>query len=309
MRRAIHVLMLMTLVFSVSVTAAAAQDASPEASADTGPSLLADLGYPELALTTDGTTLDVPSEIEAGRYHVTLTNTGSDVMADLELYQLPEGVTPDDLLAAFQEEEIPEWFFDIVSNGGLSTAPDGSSEAILDLTPGEWVFNLYTYDEEFTTENNQATTVTVTGEMPTVEDPTAAVVAGMIDFDFQLPDTVPAGPNIWEVVNDGDQPHHTVVVRVPEGTTEEQVIELSASFGGPPASPEAGAAPVASPAAPALGEEDVAEVYWTPMLSTDRAMWVEVDLEPGTYAAICFIPTPDGVPHVMLGMVEIFTVE
>ena len=309
MRRAIHVVMLMTLLFSVSIAAVAAQDASPEASADTEPSLLADLGYPELVLTTDGTTLDVPAEIEAGRYHVILTNTSSDVMADVELYQLPDGITPEDLLAAFDEEEIPDWFFDLVSNGGLTTAPDGSSEAILDLTPGEWVFNLFTYDEEFTTENNQASTVTVTGEMPAVEDPVAAVVVGMIEFDFQLPDTVPAGPNIWKIVNEGDQPHHTVFMLVPEGTTEDQVIELAAAFAGPPASPEAGASPVASPAAPALGEEDVAEVYWTPILSSDRAMWAEVDLEPGTYAAVCFIPTPGGVPHVMLGMVEIFTVE
>ena len=33
------------------------------------------------------------------------------------------------------------------------------------------------------------------------------------------------------------------------------------------------------------------------------------DLEPGTYTAVCFVDIPDGIPHVMRGMVAEFTVE
>lgn len=304
MRRGIHVLLFFTMIFTAAIGAATAQDASPEASAD-GTSLLAGLGYPELTLTTDGVTLDVPAEIEAGRYHVTFTNTATDVSADLELYQLPEGVTTDDLLAAFETGELPEWFFNIVSNGGATAGPGETSEAILDFTPGEWVFNVYTYNDDFTTNVNTPTTVTVTGEMPAVEDPEAAVEASMIDFDFELSEPVPSGANVWKISNDGEQPHHMILMQVPDGTTEEQVVDLAMSFAGPPASPEAAASPVPA----GLSEEDVVEVYWTPILSAGQAMWVEVDLEPGTYAAICFIPAPDGTPHVMLGMVEIFSVD
>ena len=309
MRRVFSLLFLFAMLFSPSALAVAAQDATPEASPAAGPDLLADLGYPELELTTDGTTLDVPSEIEAGRYHLTLTNTSSEIGADLELYQPPEGRTPEDLVAAIETGEIPDWFFELIGGGGVSAAPGESSSVILDLTPGDWVFNLYTFDEMFTTENNQPTTVTVTGDMPIVEDPDAAVEAVMVDFDFQLPDTIPAGPSVWKVVNEGDQPHHMIVSRVPEGTTEQQVIDLAASFYGPPASPEASPVATASPAAPALAEEDIMDVYATLILSTGRAIWDQIDLESGTYAAICFIPAPDGTPHVMLGMVEVFTVE
>jgi hypothetical protein len=36
---------------------------------------------------------------------------------------------------------------------------------------------------------------------------------------------------------------------------------------------------------------------------------VEVDLEPGTYAMVCFLPDPNDTARVMLGMVEIVTAE
>jgi len=31
-------------------------------------------------------------------------------------------------------------------------------------------------------------------------------------------------------------------------------------------------------------------------------------LEPGTYTVVCFVDTPEGIPHVMRGMVATFTV-
>jgi hypothetical protein len=33
-----------------------------------------------------------------------------------------------------------------------------------------------------------------------------------------------------------------------------------------------------------------------------------LSLEPGSYAMLCFVPTPDGVPHVMKGMIQPLTV-
>ena len=36
----------------------------------------------------------------------------------------------------------------------------------------------------------------------------------------------------------------------------------------------------------------------------------QIDLEPGTYMALCFLPdvSGSGIPHVMLGMIETFDV-
>ena len=37
--------------------------------------------------------------------------------------------------------------------------------------------------------------------------------------------------------------------------------------------------------------------------------WTTLDLQPGEYALICFVPDPaDGVPHVAKGMLRTFVV-
>ncbi len=297
-----------SLLFSL-VAPATAQEATP----GTGSSLLAELGYPELRVTSDGTTSDLPTELEAGRYHVIIENT-SEVDIDLEFYQLPEGVTIDDLTAAFEEAEgpsfvPPDFFFDMVFNGGATSYPGETGEVVLDLTPGEWVVNLYTYDPETDEDSNIPTTITVTGEMAEVEDLAGAVEIVMAEMYFEVPDTLATGPQIWKIVNNGQQVHHVVLAGVPDGTTEDDVLALVESeFAGPPASPEAGATPV-DVAEAGLSFEDVEDVFYTLLFSEGQANWYEVDVQPGTYAMLCFMPDPSGTPHVMLGMIEVFTVE
>lgn len=46
-----------------------------------------------------------------------------------------------------------------------------------------------------------------------------------------------------------------------------------------------------------------------PFLSSGHSVWIEVNLTPGTYAAMCFVTDPNtGMPHALLGMVEVFNV-
>jgi hypothetical protein len=308
MRRGFAIPVLVSMLLSLSVFGSVvAQEASPAS----GSGSLGEMGFPELAISTDGTTADIPSELEAGRYLLSVTNTSSDLNVDIELYQIPEGVTQDDLLAAMESGEIPEWFHDTTFGGGVSVMPGATTSAVLDITPGEWIINVYGFDNDHTVDNNTPTTVTVTGDMPMVEDPESAVTASMIDYDFEITQPVPSGLSVWHLQNAGTEPHHLVVFGVPDGATQDQVLEAFMMFFGPPASPEAVASPVAlaSPAAAGLTPDDVVDVFGTAIFSTDRSMWAEYDLAPGTYAAVCFLPTPDGVPHVMMGMIEIFTVE
>ena len=93
MRRVFFGFLATLLFFPVGMLSiVTAQDATPGASPATDDSLLAELGYPEIRITTDGTTNDFPTELEAGRYHVVLENQG-DIDVDLEVAQLPEGMT------------------------------------------------------------------------------------------------------------------------------------------------------------------------------------------------------------------------
>ena len=313
MQRCFRVLLLLVLLAGSTVLAASAQDATPAASPAGGDSLLAGLGYPEIRVTTDGTTNDFPTELEAGRYHVVLENRG-DMEVDLEFVQLPEGLTYEEVDAGFEEAEAasppfvpPGFFFDMVWNGGvLATPPGGAKGVVLDLTPGEWTVILTAYGPDAEEGVDTPVTATVTGEMPETDDPTGHVEIGILEMDFVVPDNLEAGPQVWHLTNTGLQVHHVVVTRVPDGTTEDQFIELVSVFFSPPATPEAAATPVVEPG---LAEEDVEEVFFTPPLSRDRFNLNEVELEPGTYALVCYMPDPSGNAHVMLGMVEIVTVE
>jgi hypothetical protein len=305
MRRLAHLFVVTVMLFGLVVAGVSAQEATPAAS----DSLLAGLGYPEILVTSDGTSHDFPTEVEAGRYRIVLENTG-DVEVDIEIVQLPEGVTPDDVNAAFAEAEEspvfvpPDFFYDMTWNGGVWAFPGETRDVVLDLAPGEWYAAFTTYDAETGEEVDRSETmVTVTGEMPELGEP-EGIEIGMIEMDFVVPDTMEAGPQIWNVVNNGLQVHHLVLLGVPDGTTEDDVMELAMSEG-PPASPEAGATPVE----PALSFEEVTDEWFTLLISNGQFNLNEVDLEPGTYAMICFMPDPSGTPHVMLGMIEIVVVE
>lgn len=293
----------------VFIPVAAAQDGSPEA----GDSLLAGLGYPEIVISTDGTDFEPPAELEAGRYRLIVENTSDSLATDIELYRVPEDSTFDEIAAEFEmfdpaTSEIPEVFFSPgFAHGGASAMPGQSGDVVVDLPAGSWAFNFFAYspgDEEGDVLNLPKE-VTVSGEIPEMDDPAAAVEVGMIELEFVMPDVVPAGPTIWKFVNQGGFPHHTIIQSYPESVTREQVEAMLAMFSGMEASPEAGATPVA-PLDPTL----ITDVTGSLVLSSTNANWMEVDLEPGTYIALCFISGPgDLPPHAFLGMFKVFTVE
>jgi hypothetical protein len=112
------------------------------------------------------------------------------------------------------------------------------------------------------------------------------------------PDPVPAGPQLWQIANTGEQhAHHAVFFRIPDGITAEEIVaDLTALFSGTP------------PAGPPLIAQFV-HVGYAALQSGGQTTWIELDLTPGTYAAICFIVDPHtGRPHVLDRMVTVFAV-
>lgn len=108
------------------------------------------------------------------------------------------------------------------------------------------------------------------------------------DFAFDAPDTIPAGLTTIRLVNRGPDLHHAQLIRFTEGKTLADFMQALQAGGPPPAWAEA----VGGPNPPAPGEESN---------STQN-------LEPGDYAVVCFVDTPDKVPHVAKGMTKAFTV-
>ena len=108
------------------------------------------------------------------------------------------------------------------------------------------------------------------------------------DFSFAAPDTVQAGMTTFKLENQGTEFHHVQAVRLTGGHT---VADLLRAMEKSPMTPD-WAILVGGPNTPIPGGESEATV----------------NLEPGEYALLCVIPSKDGVPHVMKGMVRPLTV-
>lgn len=102
------------------------------------------------------------------------------------------------------------------------------------------------------------------------------------DFAFQAVDTVAAGLTTIRMINGGHEMHHVQVLRLKDGHTVEDVLGALRAGGPPPAWVEF----LGGPNSPVPGEASEATL----------------ELEPGQYAIVCFIPSADGVPHLAKGM-------
>jgi hypothetical protein len=108
------------------------------------------------------------------------------------------------------------------------------------------------------------------------------------DFAFASPATIPAGLTTVRLVNQGREMHHAQLVQLDEGHTVDDLMKAASEHGPIPA----WARFVGGPNVPA------------PNGFTEATM----QLQAGTYALVCFIPSADGVPHLMKGMVKPLTV-
>ena len=107
------------------------------------------------------------------------------------------------------------------------------------------------------------------------------------DYAFALPETLPPGLTTLRLANAGAEPHHAVLVKLAEGKT---LADFQAAMMSP-TTPEWMSFP-GSPAA---------------IMPNDTSN-ATTQLEPGQYLLVCFVPAPDGAPHVAKGMVKPFVV-
>lgn len=108
------------------------------------------------------------------------------------------------------------------------------------------------------------------------------------DFAFDAPASIPAGLTTFKLVNRGPELHHVQLVRIEEGHTFQELAAMDVEAGPPPAWIRF----VGGPNAPLPGAGSQATL----------------NLEPGSYAVLCLIPSADGVLHMMKGMARPLTV-
>ncbi|HET8656276.1 MAG TPA: hypothetical protein VFL93_12220 [Longimicrobiaceae bacterium] len=119
--------------------------------------------------------------------------------------------------------------------------------------------------------------------------PSHVVKVVATDYHLAMPASLPAGPTSFQVVNHGREPHQVYLVQLRDGRTMTDLVSALRAGGPPPAW------------AVDAGGPNAVDPGGTSTVTTVR-------LVPGTYAALCVIPSPDGTPHVMKGMINSFTV-
>jgi hypothetical protein len=278
---------------------------------------LASLGFPTIDVTLTATSFEgVPASLPAGRYLLTAT-----IPAEIEFgavaFLSPYGMGAADFIAAFgpppagptdatpiageaspvaeggEEGPLPAFIYQSRFAGGVGNAGGSTISAIIDLPEGDWVV----WGED-PAAPRAPLALTVTGDFPDVTDPASDITVSLLDFEIWVNGNLTAGEHTFKVEHLGAQPHFFDLVKVPDGTTNDDVAAvIEAEMTG--AEPPAGLNP----------ETDVQEVAFTPTQSIDTATWHTITLETGTYAALCFFPRAGvGDPHALHGMHTVFTV-
>ncbi|MDQ3693407.1 MAG: hypothetical protein M3464_07250 [Chloroflexota bacterium] len=307
-RRAIALFLLVLSILAPLPVAARQAAANP----------FTELGLPEITVTITDTAIEgAPADLAAGRYVLAVTNDSAAGAPPVEsagvgFLQPPDGMTAADFIAmmaagppsgaspaaspgaAAEMEGPPPWYYEVPLAGGIYALPGETAYTVLDLAAGEWV--LWAEDP---TAPQPPVAIMVTGEAPADQPaPVADVTISMTEMAFTLDQPLAGGPQIIALTNDGQQPHFLILATVPDGTTVDDVLQLSMTFVDPTATPPAN-----------LSFDQLQEIANTADLSSGMTNWFSVDLASGSYLLVCFVPDQEtGIPHAMLGMIDIVTV-
>ena len=117
--------------------------------------------------------------------------------------------------------------------------------------------------------------------------PPTVITINATDYAFAAPDTMAAGLTTFRMINAGREPHQAVLFGASDKTFEE--MEAALMREGP--IPEWVNLP-GGPGNVVPGDSSI----------------ITTTVTPGNYLMVCFIPSPDGKPHVMKGMFRRFVV-
>ena len=278
---------LVALVFvSTAIAAPPGVDSGAAAGAEVGADEPA-----EVTIVATEFSFDAPDRMPAGAVAITLVNEG-DALHHAQLIRLADDRTPADLAEAMADGTVPDWA-ELVGGPAL-VMPGMRASATVDLRPGTYYVTCLVESEGEdgpVTHMAEGMIEEVTVEPgPREPLPEADNIMMLNDYSFKMGKPLHAGHQVVRVRNYAAQPHEVVLVRLDSGKTMDDLLAWMASDGeGPP------------PGMPVGGMQ---------ALSQGQAGNLVLDLEPGDYGLICFVPDAgDGEPHFVHGMVDQITVQ
>jgi hypothetical protein len=232
---------------------------------------------------------DAPATIPAGLTTFHLTNTGKEPH-QANLIRLDSGKTYADLVNGIKNMKPgappPGWV--VTAGGPNADAPGGTVDVTTNLAAGNYAIVCFIPDAKGVPHvmkgMGQGITVTpsTTAAAP---DPTSDVTVTMSSYKWDFSTPLTSGKHTLKIVTAPGQPHEFTVFQLMPGKTAADVAKFfdGGMKGQPPAMPVGGVAG----------------------LSAGLTTYYDVDLKPGDYAIICFLPDgKDGKPHYLHGMTQ-----
>ncbi len=287
---ATRVLLVCPAMLASLALASCRQERPPAAAADTADT--AEVAYappPSVTVTATDFRFDAPTELPAGLTTFRLVNHGPSIH-HLQLVKLGAGKTFGDFMVALKGGgPPPEW---VTMEGGPNPPELGdTATTTLTLEPGNYAMLCFVPGPDGIPHiaKGMVRPLKVTAAPAAkATEPAADVVMKLTDYDFQLSKPITAGRHTIAVENAGPQEHEVVIVKLGAGKEPKDfAVWGEKQIGEPPGTLHGGVSGI---------------------MPGDR-VYLHVDLEPGTYGLICFVPDrKDGKGHYLHGMVKKVTV-
>lgn len=247
---------------------------------------------PQITIKANDFSFDAPAQIEAGLVKVNLVNDGQEPH-HAQIVRLNEGVTLEQFQTALQQGPEAALPLAVAAGGPGIIDPGLSSQVILDLSPGQYLLLCFVPGHDGLPHLAKGMVkpieVVARADQVKVVKPKADATIKLLDFSFILPAKIDAGPQVWQVVNEGSQPHEILLIKLVEGKTRADVQAFMESPHGAPPFVNVGGFQAIHP-----GETG----------------WLNLNLTPGEYVALCYVPDPaSGHAHLEMGMVLPFIVK
>lgn len=245
----------------------------------------------ELALTDTGFELAEP--LAAGRHRVVVSNAGASTISHFALGKIPDAVTDAEYEAwlASEEGDTEALSFDDIAFVGVPDWPQPGRpvSGVVDLAPGRYLL----VDP---ISGREPRRLVVDGEPPAAPEPASDLTVTLREMTIDLPDAaLTTAPVRWKIENHGGMGHDVALVPVSPDFTEESFQTLLAL-------PEEATPPAGTPG---LDYQPAAAIG---ILAKGHTSWLDVELTPGRYLAVCMLPLGTGYPHAMDGMYRVLDI-
>ena len=275
---------------AVALTACAKQEtAQGDTSTSVAPAAASAATPNMVTFTAREYAFEGPDSIPAGLTMFHLNATGQE-LHHLQILKLEQGKTIADFQAALKAGGPPPTW--AVPYGGVNPpVPGGTTMSTQTMEPGNYVVVCFIESPDKVPHIAKGMTkpLTVTPVAnANMTEPTADVTMTLNDYTFTLSKPLAAGRQMIKVENGAHHPHEVVRVQLYSCKTIEDVGKSAESRTAPPPGKPIGGIPAFVPG---------------------KNTYFEVNLAPGDYGLICFVPdAKDGKPHVAHGMSQQFKI-